>query len=379
MVEVKIGQPLTDQEAMALAMKVARKGLGWVSPNPAVGCTILDNNNCLLSIGYHEKCGGPHAEINALKGLTMESLRGARVFVTLEPCAHHGKTPPCAEALAKLPLKEVIFGLYDPNPLVQGKGADVIRAAGIIATHYNHEQDKLESVCEHFLKNMRAQLPFVSIKVAASLDGRIALKNGQSQWITGPEAREETHFLRAYHDAMLVGVNTFLIDNPSLNIRHKDFPSKANKAVILDPKGRGIDKISGSNLLANHRPSEVFWVVGNTINTQRLEAMGINIIKATALPNSNALSLPEVKTHLWKHGIRSILVEGGGATISSFINQKAADRIYLFQAPMIIGCPNGLSWASELVSIDSLKDSVKLSPFEMSSLGKDLLLTAHFL
>jgi diaminohydroxyphosphoribosylaminopyrimidine deaminase/5-amino-6-(5-phosphoribosylamino)uracil reductase len=379
MVEIKIGQKLTDQEAMALAMSVARKGLGWVSPNPAVGCTILDNNNCLLSFGYHEKHGGPHAEINALKGLTAESLVGARVFVTLEPCAHHGKTPPCAEALAKLPLKEVVFGLHDPNPLVQGKGAKIIRDAGITATHYNREQGALENACEHFLKNMRAQLPFVSIKVAASLDGKIALKNGQSQWITGPEAREETHFLRASHDALLVGVSTFLIDNPSLNIRHKEFPSKPNSAVVLDPNGRGIDRISGSKLLASHRPEEIFWVVESSVNTQKLDDQGVNVIKASTLSSTNTLSLAEVKVHLWKHSIRSLLVEGGGATISAFINQKAADRIYLFQAPMIIGNTSGVSWASALTPIYSLQESVQLSPFEMSSFGKDLLLTARFL
>lgn len=379
MVEVELGKKLTDKEAMALAMEAAQKGWGWVSPNPAVGCTILDNNNCLLSVGYHERHGGPHAEVYALKGLTSENLRGARVFVTLEPCAHHGKTPPCAEALAKLPLKEVIFGLLDPNPLVQGKGAAIIRAAGITATHYNQDQEALEEVCEHFLKNMRSQLPFVSIKVAASIDGKIALKNGQSQWITGLEAREETHFLRASHDAMVVGVNTFLVDNPSLDIRHKDFPEKSNKVVILDPKGRGMERLPSSKLLTHHRPEEIFWVTEAGIKTPKLAELGINVIEAALLMESNNINLSELKAQLWKKDIRSLLVEGGGTTVSAFINQKAADRIYLFLAPIIIGSTNGISWSSGLDTIDNLNKSIPLSPFEMSSLGKDLLLTARFL
>ena len=377
--EIILGQKLTDRQAMTLAMQLARKGLGFVSPNPAVGCVILDNKSCLLSQGYHEIYGGPHAEVNALKGLSAEQLQGARVFVTLEPCAHYGKTPPCAEALAQLPLAEVIFGLFDPNPLVRGQGAERIKAAGIKATHYNQDQEALESVCEHFLKNMRFELPFVSIKCATSIDGKLALKNGQSQWITGPEAREQGHFLRAIHDGILVGVETFLTDNPSLDIRHPQFSEKKNRVLILDPKGRGLEQLQSSKLLQKHQPQHLLWIVDSKTDISLLESLGVPWLQVPTLSQSPFLDLHALKSQLWKKGLRSLLVEGGANTISAFINQKAADRLYLFMAPMIIGESSGLGWASQLYPIESLAQSTSLSPFEISSVGKDLLLSARFL
>ncbi|MEY4615810.1 MAG: bifunctional diaminohydroxyphosphoribosylaminopyrimidine [Pseudomonadota bacterium] len=377
--EVKIGQKLTDSQAMTLAMKQARKGLGSVSPNPPVGCVILDEKGCLLSLGFHEKFGGAHAEVNALNGLTSDQLEGARVFVTLEPCAHHGKTPPCAEALAKLPLAEVIFGLYDPNPLVKGKGAALIEAAGIKTSHYASDQESLEAVCEHFLKNMRSQQPFVSIKCASSVDGKLALKNGLSKWITGAEARIEGHFLRATHDAILVGVGTFLSDNPSLDVRHPNFTGKTNKVLVVDPKGIGINKLATSKILATHQPENVYWVVSPNANTESLAQHRLKIIKTPYLPGTEEIDLQKLKSEIWSLGFRSLLVEGGGETISSFINQKAADRMYLFVAPIIIGETSGVAWASKLNSISTLSQAVALSPFELSSAGKDSLLTARFL
>jgi diaminohydroxyphosphoribosylaminopyrimidine deaminase/5-amino-6-(5-phosphoribosylamino)uracil reductase len=377
----KMGQHLSDQEAMTLAIQAATKGLGFVSPNPAVGCVILDQKNSLISVGYHEKYGGPHAEINALRGLTPEQLTGARVFVTLEPCAHYGKTPPCAEALAKLPISEVIFGLYDPNPLVQGKGAAIVQAAGIRATHYNQSSDALERVCEHFLKNMRTQLPFVSLKIGTSLDGKIALKNGQSQWITGSESREEAHRLRAQHDAMVVGVGTFLHDNPSLNIRHPQFPDKINRVCVLDPQGRGVAALASSKLYSHHQPQDIFWAISakEQDSLRALKGLGVQTLEVSTIEGSSILNLQDLLKQLWAHSVRSVLVEGGGHTVSHFINQKMADRLYLFVAPLIIGETGGIGWTSHLNRIDFLNNSVKMGSFEMSSIGKDLLLTNRFL
>lgn len=377
--EIALGQKLTDDEAMALAMHIAKKGLGFVSPNPAVGCVILDNTGSLLAHGYHEKYGEAHAEINALKKVSSKQLIGARMFVTLEPCAHHGKTPPCAEAIAKLPLSEVIFGIYDPNPLVKGKGASIIQTAGIKATHYAKEQEALERVCEHFLRNMRAQLPFVSIKCATSLDGKLALKSGQSKWITGAEARLEGHFLRATHDAILVGVNTFLADDPSLDVRHPSFPDKRNRVLVLDLQGQGIDKLSSAKLLESHAPEEIFWVIPTEVNSSTLDGLGVKTLRVPTLTGTPTLDLKTLKEDLWNLGIRSILVEGGAGTISEFINQKAADRLFLFTAPIIVGEQSGLSWTAGVHSIDNLTHSIALSPLEMTTFGKDSLFTARFL
>lgn len=394
---------MTNDQAMDMALSLATKGWGWVSPNPSVGCVILDSNNHLIGYGYHEKFGGPHAEVNALRGLSAEQLRGARVFVTLEPCAHYGKTPPCAEALAKLPIREVIYGLQDPNPQVHGKGLAILQQAGIQVTFYDKKREAFENVCEHFLKNMRYQKPFVTLKAAVSLDGKIALKNGQSQWITGKESREEAHHLRACHDALLAGVNTFLTDNPSLDIRHPLFSGKTNKVIILDPTGRGIKAIKKSKLYFSHRPENIIWVLnaelknsffslskdGNNLDDlplsllQELKELGIQwvfINEYTNISNiSNSLNLDELLQELWNLNIRSILVEGGGTTVSSFLNQNVADRLTLFMAPILIGEISGVGWTSSINPIEHLSQSLKLGAFTMSPMGKDVLLSTRIL
>lgn len=414
--EIEIGTPLNDLQAMALAINEARKGLGHVSPNPPVGCVIVDKESRLLARGHHEKYGGPHAEINALKGLSQEQLQGARVFVTLEPCAHFGKTPPCAEKLATLPISEVIFGLYDPNPLVQGKGAAIIEKAGIKATpflnlshqhhrfNHNHQahdekqdrhfqqkqelQEELEEVCEIFLKNMREQKPFVTLKVATSFDGMMALNNGQSQWITGPEARQEGHRLRAHHDALLIGVNTFLSDNPSLNIRHPEFPSKKNHVVVLDPKGRGLPHLLTSKLYSHHEPQNIVWVIEDTEGTSPAEIpKGIQIIRMTRenkdRESSNAknrnLPLPLILQKLWEHGLKSIFVEGGAYTHSLFVQQNLADRLNLFLAPKLIGGQNGTPWTHFLGPIQSLQEGWALKRPKVRAIGNDLLISSRFM
>ena len=234
----------TLREAMLLAIAEGSKGAGWVSPNPQVGCVILSSSGRLLSTGFHRKYGGPHAEVWALKALEKASdLEGAIVVVTLEPCAHEGKTPSCAKALAKLPISKVVYGLVDPNPLVAGQGLDIIRNAGIkvecITEFFPELTAPLEQLCEHFLMNQNQKRPFVSLKVATSLDGIMAMKGGESQWISGPESRARVQFLRATHDAVLVGSGTILVDNPRLNSRDSNYEGKdPNKVIILDRRGR---------------------------------------------------------------------------------------------------------------------------------------------
>lgn len=374
---------LSDDQAMALAIEEGKKGWGRVSPNPAVGCVILDKNNHLLSKGFHQKYGDSHAEINALKLLPEEKLEGARVFVTLEPCSHYGKTPPCAEALARLPIKEVIYGLQDPNPLVAGKGLEILRRAGIGVQHYNQKQNKLEELCEHFLKNMRHHRPFFSLKAAVSIDGQLALKNGKSQWITGDESRLESHFLRARHDSILVGVKTFLMDNPSLTIRHQDFPLKTLKVLVIDPDGRGLEFLGKSKLIQSHIPQNIYWITKTNIDEKAIsiiQKLNINFIGIESMSSTpNELNLSQLSDELWKLKIHSVLVEGGGATLSAFLNQKIGDRLYLFMAPIIIGENNGVSWVPQLTSIESLTQCFKLREMEISSKGQDLLLSARFL
>ncbi|MFN9068767.1 MAG: bifunctional diaminohydroxyphosphoribosylaminopyrimidine deaminase/5-amino-6-(5-phosphoribosylamino)uracil reductase RibD, partial [Bdellovibrionales bacterium] len=173
-----------------------------------------------LASGYHQRCGGPHAEVEALQKVKPELLAGAHVIVTLEPCAHEGRTPSCAKTLAQLPIKKITYGIVDPNPLVSGKGHQILKEAGLDVQEYQGPLKlNLERVCEEFLVNQKEKRIFVALKVAQSLDGKIALKNGKSQWITGPDSRDFVQNLRAQYDGILVGRNTVVADNPSLNVR----------------------------------------------------------------------------------------------------------------------------------------------------------------
>jgi diaminohydroxyphosphoribosylaminopyrimidine deaminase/5-amino-6-(5-phosphoribosylamino)uracil reductase len=369
---------LSDDEAMSLAIAEASKGAGFVSPNPQVGCVILGRDGRLLATGYHEIYGGPHAEVEALKGLNSEDVRDARMFVTLEPCAHEGKTPSCAKAIALLPLKQVIYGLVDPNPLVAGQGAQIIRAAGISATEYQGPlKEELEQVCEHFLVNFRENRPFVSLKVASSLDGQMALSSGESKWITGEESREQAHYLRAIHEAVLVGQGTLETDNPSLDIRHPQFPGKRNKVIIL--LGSNISNLRPSdlNILKTHTEDEVFFLQKTGLSD------GGEFYQRLIISPSGALGIPpqpEFYDHKFMRRdtksklVASILVEGGARVLSSFINELGADRLYLFQAPILLGAKGGKAW-TEGVKIDSMGERISVGNSKLQRFGSDLLLT----
>ncbi len=383
-----VGTPLQDSQAMRLALQEARLGAGFVSPNPQVGCVILDSQNRFLAKGYHQKYGGPHAEVNALRGLTPAQLQGARLFVTLEPCAHEGKTPSCAKAIAQLPVKEVVYGLEDPNPLVAGQGAEIIRQAGIAATPFLSMMAKdlspensspeallqwqadLEEVCEHFLMNFRDQKPFVSLKVASSLDGQMGLKSGESKWITGPTAREYGHYLRATHDALLVGKKTVLVDDPKLDVRHPRFPGKRNKIVILDSQGECL-KNPQLQIFSTHSPQDIFVV---TEEPAPISALA-QVFSLPRKPGGD-YDLQQLLTKLWGVGVKSVLVEGGALTLSSFIEQMAANRLYLFQALVLLGARSGKAW-SEGVTIKGMESKISLKHPQTQGLGPDLLITGR--
>jgi diaminohydroxyphosphoribosylaminopyrimidine deaminase/5-amino-6-(5-phosphoribosylamino)uracil reductase len=346
--EPELGEKLSDLQAMKLAIQEAYLGLGYVSPNPLVGCVILDEKNQFLSKGFHARVGEAHAEINALKNISSEKLKNARVFVTLEPCAHQGRTGSCAKALAELPIAQVIYGLKDPNPLVSGKGEEILIQAGKDCQIFAGLQAELEQVCEHFLKNFREKRTFVSLKVASSLDGQLGLKTGESKWITDETSREIAHVLRAAHDAILVGANTVKIDQPSLNIRHPRFPNKKNKLVVWDSSGELERDFAKTSLAKFHLREDVIFYSGS--------------------------NLKELLAKLWDLGIKSLLVEGGAQVLSSFINEMALDRLYLFQAPMICGAKSGKSW-SEQVNIGSMSERIALSELQCIGLKADLLIT----
>ena len=346
------GAFLSAAEAMQLALNEARKGFAHVSPNPLVGCVILDSQGRFLAKGHHEKYGGLHAEANALALVPEDRRKDAQVFVTLEPCAHEGRTPSCAKLLAKWPLRRVVFGIQDPNPLVSGQGVDLIRQAGIECVPYreifnDHLAQELEEVCEAFLWNFRHQSVFVSLKIACSLDSQIAMASGESQWITGEEARQEVHRLRAAHDAVMVGSGTVIADNPRLDVRHPQI-MKSNTVIVLDPTARLRGRHSEFKLAERGEGRRLIWLEG--------------------LRDPN-----EILKRLWNEGLRSVMIEGGSQVASAFLQEGLINRLHLFRAPSILGA-QGRSF-TEFLRLSDMDLRFRLRNVQSLNLGPDSYLS----
>lgn len=391
-----VGDVLTDEEALKLTLAEALRGYGFTNPNPAVGCVILDRESRFLASGFHEKAGEPHAEAVALAGLAgrklnrgrdgwdlssvpVEKLRGARVFVSLEPCAHEGRTPSCAQTLARLPLAEVTAILQDPFPQVAGRGLEILRQAGI-RVHCLQQNGGVgerlwiraaHAVCEFFLVNVEKKRSFVSLKVATSLDGMMALKNGESQWITGPQSRDFARFLRGAHQACLVGKNTVLLDNPRLNARETPFAQERRHVVVLDSKGEILQR-PDLQIFKTHRPEELFVCVGPEAAVTSSPAA--QILRLKSATEREALS--EVLDKLWEREIRSVWIEGGARTLSAALEAGVGDRLWLFQGPHLLGAAQGRSW-TEAWGVHQMQDRRNLGEVRHLSLGEDHLTTGR--
>lgn len=361
---------MTSLEAMKLAIETAKRGLGYVSPNPLVGCVILDKNNNFLSAGYHAQYGKAHAEVHALEQIkNSEDLKGAHLFVTLEPCAHEGKTPSCAKRLATLPLGSVTYGLVDPNPLVAGKGHEILKAAGMNVRQDLALENELEQLAEVFLMNMREKRCFFALKIASSLDGQMAVGEGESQWITSEASRKKAHELRLMYDAVLIGSGTFLKDNPSLNIRGLE-KSKINKVILIDQQGKSLSTLKHSKLLSVREHSEVL-VCTKAKYADDFKKIGVDVLSN----DQEILNLKILSQQFHQKGICSALVEGGPQTIGHFLNSKMLDRFYFFQATKILGKQNW-SWSQGL-SVARLDQSIELDSVQCEFTGSDLFMTAR--
>ena len=362
---------------MELALQEAKKGLGGVEPNPPVGCVILDSKYQLLASGYHEKYGGDHAEVCTLKKIKNKALlKGAYVFVTLEPCHHQGKTPPCSLALVNYPIQSLTYGAEDP--FTQKKGLNYLKEKGVNLVQSFDYQKEMNNLIAPFKFTVLNKKPFVSLKVASSLDGVIALENGKSRWITGEKSREHAHFLRAQHAAILIGVNTLLKDNPRLNIRIDPFKKKKNKVIVLDPEGRSFSFLPESHLLAAHSLEQIIVCCADDIkNTENLD--GLTIFKSHVLEEKNqkrCFDLPALMSDLYeKEKIYSVLVEGGAFCWSQFLKQQVAQKLYLYMAPRIIG--EGRRWSEDFM-IQNLSQSEVLDSMRIQSIGEDFLLEGFF-
>lgn len=319
----------TDSRMMQTALSLAWQGRFSTSPNPRVGCVIAQGEH-IIGQGFHVSAGEPHAEIHALKQAG-ERARGATAYVTLEPCSHHGRTPPCANALVAAGIAKVVVAMTDPNPLVSGQGLAILAAAGITTTDGLFEAQARE-LNRGFLSRIERQRPFIKLKCAASLDGKTALSNGQSQWITGEAAREDVQILRAESCAILTGIGTILADNPQLNVR--SFPTlRQPTRIILDtrlrtPLDSHVIKDSGSPTLILTAANEQYW-------KPYLQHQHVTLLK---LPESNSgLDLFTAMTQLAHLGYGEIMLEAGSILGGAFLSAGLVDELVLYQSPKILG------------------------------------------
>lgn len=358
-----------DLTYMRRALDLARKGRGRVSPNPMVGCVVVREDQ-IIGEGWHEGAGQPHAEVNAVRACPGEDIEGATVYVTLEPCAHHGKTPPCADFLAAHRPARVVCAMGDPNPLVSGRGFDRLRAAGI-AVECGLLEAEARSLNEIFIKFITTGRPFVVAKCAMSLDGKIATRTGHSQWITGEAARQHTHELRAELDAILVGSRTVMLDNPALTARLPEPPTRQPVRVILD----GDDYLGPSLKIFSPeiRALAPTWVA--TIKDESRHYPEADAI--LRLPRGRGgVDMNALMTALGERGISSVLIEGGGQTLASAFETGVVDRVCFFIAPMIIGGRDAIT-AVEGEGAAIVDEAVRLSGLTFSQVGDDWLAEAR--
>jgi diaminohydroxyphosphoribosylaminopyrimidine deaminase/5-amino-6-(5-phosphoribosylamino)uracil reductase len=359
-----------DMEYMQRAIELATQARGRTSPNPMVGAVIVKDGK-IIGEGYHKKAGTPHAEIHALAAAGNEA-RGATLYVSLEPCCHHGRTPPCTEAIINSGIKRVVIAALDPNPKVAGGGLQRLKKAGIDA-EFGLMQEAAMELNAVFFKYIQRALPYVALKTAMTLDGKIAAGSGDSRWITGPEARQHVHQLRNIYDAIMVGIGTVLADNPRLNTRLQEGQGRDPVRVIIDNQ---LDLPVNSIIAQSSREQPSLVFCGKEIDEHKaseLSRLGVEIIK-TDLENG-LVPLQEVLAILAQREISSILVEGGAELNASLIEQGLVDKFYWFIAPKIIGGREAKSPVGGS-GYQFMREALELSIRDIKSLGRDILITA---
>jgi diaminohydroxyphosphoribosylaminopyrimidine deaminase/5-amino-6-(5-phosphoribosylamino)uracil reductase len=325
-----------DERFMQHALALARRGLGKTSPNPAVGAVLVRKGR-ILSEGWHKRAGGPHAEVFALRG--SKNSRGATLYVTLEPCSTWGRTPPCTDAIIAAGVKRVVVAARDPNPKHNGRGIRILRRAGI-RVESGLLAEEATRLNEAFNKWITTGMPFVIAKAAMSLDGKIATRTGDSKWITSDAARHEGHKLRAAVDAVMVGANTVIHDNPQLTVRH-GLRGKQPWRIVVD--GRGRAPLNANLFTDTHRRRTIALTttLSPTRWRKRLEALGVDVL--TVKQGGGRVDLRDGLKALGKRDITSVLVEGGGELLGSLFDARLVDKVTLFYAPIVIGGRNAVT------------------------------------
>ncbi len=361
-----------ESPVMLRALSLARRGRYTTSPNPMVGAVILDHSGQIVGEGYHRQPGGPHAEIFALKQAG-ERARGGSLYVTLEPCNHTGRTPPCTDAIIAAGIRQVIIAMKDPNPQVKGGGIERLYKAGMTVKVGDCEE-QARKLNHAFITWSIKKRPWVTLKSAMSLDGKIATKTGDSRYITHTRSLAAVHELRRLHDAILVGVGTVLADDPSLTYRGKG-RGRDPIRVILDTKGRTSPQARLFQLNSSS-PAMVFTTNQSSLDWQRdIFSAGGEVIEVPANA-SGTVSIPDVLSELASRHVLSLLVEGGPQVHASFVAGHWADEWYSFIAPILIGGQAPTAVMGEGVAV--LTDAYHLENLEVHKLGEDVVIHGHF-
>lgn len=358
---------MSSESYLKIALELARKGLGNTSPNPLVGSVIVKNGK-IIGAGFHGKYGKPHAEVNAIKSSKVK-LNGSTMYVNLEPCSHYGKTPPCADAIINHNFKKVVISSLDPNPMVRGSGVKKLREAGV-EVEVGVLEEEARELNKFYFKYIREKIPYLTLKAAQTLDGKIADAEGYSKWISSVESRRYVHELRGIYDAVLVGKNTVLKDNPSLNVRLVE--GRNPKRILIDEK---LEIPGTANVFKGSTKYPTFIVTSEKNKSQKeklenFQKQGVEII-FTSKEENGYLNLEPALKQLGKFHISSILVEGGGRVFSYLVNKNLFDEISLFLSPKVLG--KGISTFNGFER-EPLKDALKLELVNTRLIGKDALI-----
>ena len=359
---------MRDEDYMKLALQLARKGLGQTSPNPMVGAIIVKGKRPIAK-GYHRRFGGKHAEINAIESAA-ESVRGATLYVTLEPCCHYGKTPPCVDTIVQNKIKRIVIGCLDPNPLVNGKSVEILKQQGV-ETEVGVLEDECRSLNESHFKYVTTGVPLVTLKFAQTLDGRIATATGHSRWISSEKFQCLAHKLRAANDAIMVGVDTVLVDNPQLTVRLVKGSSPVR--IVLDSKLR---IPHDAQILGNQELARTIIATTTPADKTKFSGLFEAGIEVLAIPENEEgnVDLKVLLGMLGKRNISSVLVEGGGGVITSMLRQNLVDKMVVAVAPRIMG--RGVEAVGEL-NIGEVNQAIKLNFVKTYRLGEDLVIEAR--
>ncbi len=363
-----------DQRFMARAIQLARRGWYSTHPNPRVGCLIVKQGE-VIAEGYHRRAGEPHAERNALAKAGV-AASGATAYVTLEPCCHQGRTPPCTEALIESGVKRVVVGMRDPNPLVAGQGLELLRRAGIQVTE-GVMRSQVEALNPGFIKRMIHGLPYIRCKMAMSLDGRTAMADGESQWITSLAARVDVQRLRAQSAAILTGVGTLLADDPSMNVRlsamelglEKGVPIPHPVRVVLDPE---LATPGDAKMLGLPGPTLIICSDEQPVHGAALEAAGAQIVRLPG--DKQRLDLHQVIRFLGEREINEVLLESGATLAGAMLEQGLVDELIIYQAPHLMG--NKGRGLFLLPGIARMADRIALQVTDLRQVGTDIRITA---